>query len=616
MRISAGSIGAVQILILLVLTLVAAGTSQASAPEKNDVRVLIDISGSMGQNDPENLRRPALRLLAGLLQPGTRAGVWTFARWTNPLVPVAEVDAAWKKRAESLSKQIASPGQFTNIEEVLDKASADWEGEPLTHARHLVLLTDGMVDVSKQADENAQSRARIIGTLLPRLQAAGVQVHTIALSERADHELMQQLASETGGWYQQVAQADELQRVFLRMFEKVGSPDTVPLEGNRFVVDGSVKEATVLLFSKQDSPPVEVVSPSGERYQDSDLVAGIAWSRDKGYDMITIASPQKGEWVLQADVDPDNRVMIVTDLKLQTSEIPTHIAAGEMARIEANLSNRGKLVTRQAFLRLIDVRAELENAEGVQALPLNDIAKDGDEKGGDGRYSMLFSEQAAGQEVELLIAVESPTFMREKRFRLVVHEPLAGEVAEQLDGPVLTASVQSAVMQPNASVSAWQQDASGERRPLQLVSSAPGQWVVSLPDAGLPSFVKLSGTSRLGNLIEHTVGPLIPPGTAVSPPVVNAPPVPEPPAEAPVEETVAVEAAEIQAEPAEEDSGWLIPAIAFGVFNLVLLIGGGIWFFVLRKRGAESDELELDQLIEAQVAAPDSATSQVREDAA
>ena len=45
--------------------------------------------------------------------------------------------------------------------------------------------------------------------------------------------------------------------------------------------------------------------------------------------MITIASPQKGEWTLQADVDPDNRVMIVTDLKLQTSEIPTHIAAGE-----------------------------------------------------------------------------------------------------------------------------------------------------------------------------------------------------------------------------------------------------------------------------------------------
>jgi uncharacterized protein (TIGR03503 family) len=615
MRVSADSFGAVRTVILLVLVFAAAGLTQASTPEKNDVRVLIDISGSMRQNDPENLRRPALRMLAGLLQPGTRAGVWTFARWTNNLVPVAEVNAAWKKRAQSLSEQIASPGQFTNIEEVLDKASADWEGQATTHARHLILLTDGMVDVSRQTDENAQSRERILDRLLPRLQAAGVQVHTIALSERADHELMQQLAAETGGWYQQVAQADELQRVFLRMFEKVGNPDTVPLEDNRFVVDGSVNEATVLLFSKPDSPPVVLVSPSGEAYKDSDLVAGIAWSRDQGYDMITIASPQKGEWVLQADIDPDNRVMIVTDLKLQTSEIPTHIAAGEMTRVEANLSNRGKLVTRQAFLRLIDVRAELGAAEGVRPLPLNDIAKDGDEKGGDGRYSMRFGEQQAGQEVELLIAVDSPTFMREKRFRLVVHEPVEGVIADGPEGLVMSVSIQTAVMQPGASLTAWQQDAGGKRLPLQLAQSPPGQWTVLLPDPTLPGFAKVSGTTRLGNLIEHTVGPLTPPGVVVPPPVVEAPPVPEPPVAAPVEEATAVAPAEPQVEPAEE-GGWLIPAIIFGVFNLVLLIGGGVWFLLVHRRGTESDDLDLDQLIEAQVAAPESAAGQVREDAA
>ena len=101
------------------------GAALAAEPENADVRVLIDISGSMRKNDPDNLRRPALRMLAGLLQPGTRAGVWTFARWVNNLVPVAEVDAVWKKRSQSLSKQISSPGQFTNIEEVLDAASLE-----------------------------------------------------------------------------------------------------------------------------------------------------------------------------------------------------------------------------------------------------------------------------------------------------------------------------------------------------------------------------------------------------------------------------------------------------------------------------------------------------------
>ena len=38
---------------------------RADTPDYADVRVLIDISGSMRQNDPQNLRRPALRMLAG-----------------------------------------------------------------------------------------------------------------------------------------------------------------------------------------------------------------------------------------------------------------------------------------------------------------------------------------------------------------------------------------------------------------------------------------------------------------------------------------------------------------------------------------------------------------------
>ena len=614
MRTSADKISAGHILIFLLLAFAGIGASQASTPEKKDVRVLIDISGSMRQNDPENLRRPALRMLAGLLQPGTQAGVWTFARWVNNLVPVAEVDAAWKKRTQALSKQIASPGQFTNIEEVLDKASADWEGEPTTHARHLVLLTDGMVDISKQAAENARSRSRILDTLLPRLQAAGVRVHTIALSERADHDLMQRLAAETGGWYQQVAKAEELQRVFLRMFEKVGSPDTVPLEDNRFVVDGSVNEVTVVLFSKPDSPSAVLLSPSGESYKDSDLPAGIAWSRDQGYDMITIASPQKGEWVLQADVDPDNRVMIVTDLKLQTSEVPTHIAAGEQTRVEASLSNRGKLVARQAFLRLVDVRAEASGAGDARSLPLNDLGEAGDEKAGDGRYTMRFGGQQAGQEVELVVAVDSPTFMREKRFRLVVHEPVAVAVAESPDGPVLTADVQPAVMQPGAIVTAWQEDAGGKRVPLQLVQPEPGQWTVPLKDLVSSSYVNVSGTTRLGNLIEHTVGPLMLSGVELPPPVAEAPPVIEPVPEpvAPVAEAVA----EVPAEPEVEEGGWLIPAIIFGVLNLTLLIGAGVWFFLMNRRGAESDELDLEQLIETQVSAPNAEESQPRENAA
>jgi len=563
----------------------------AKAPEKNDVRVLIDISGSMRKNDPENLRRPALRMLVGLMQPGTRAGVWTFAKWTNPLVPMADVDKAWKEKALAAAEQIKSPGMFTHVERVIEDSTKDWEGEPSTHNRHLVLLTDGMVDVSKDAAESAVSRQRILDELLPRLKALGVKAHTIALSERADHDLMKKLSSSTGGWYQQVDSADNLQRVFLKIFEQVGQPDSVPLEGNKFTVDSSVNEATVLLFRKPGSEDPVLVSPGGEKFTDSDLPAGVAWYRDQGYDLITLSTPQKGEWTLQADIDPDNRVMIVTALKLQTSEIPAHIAVGESIKASAHLSNRGKLVKRKAFLKLLDVRADAMTKAGTDPLGLNDAGQESDEKPGDGRYTMLYREDRPFDEVELLFSVESPTFMREKRYRLAVHEPASitlqgeGEAARVLVEP-------HDVMRDGLEIQVWQDDPSGAKN--DLVADADGGYVLKDPAMGVYALV--SGMSKLGNAVQREIGPFYPQG---APPEQEAPVQPEPtppPEPSPEPEPPAATKAEPEVEQDMEDADGgedsMLPMIVFASVNLLLVVGGLVaWLIIRKRRGAADDDL-------------------------
>ena len=588
--------------VLLLLSLLLWLPARAAGPQHADVRVLIDISGSMRQNDPNNLRRPALRMLAGLMQPGTRAGVWTFARWVNNLVPVSEVDGAWKQRVTQLSEQIGSPGQFTNIEEVLERAAADWSGEPTTHARHLLLLTDGMVDVSREGGANAASRSRIIDELLPRLRAAGVRIHTVALSAHADHELMRRLAGDSGGHYRQVAQADELQRIFLRMFESVAAPDAVPLQDNRFVVDSSISEATVLVFSRAGSPPVVLRSPAGAEYSDSDLPAGVAWHRDQGYDLITIAAPEKGEWALQADVDPDNRVMVVTDLKLQVSELPAHMAVGEPLRIEAHLSNRGELVDRQAFLRLLQVQGEAA-AEAGEPVPLalNDLGEGVDGKAGDGRYAAELRWDSAADGVELLVAVDSPTFTRQKRFRIAVHEPLVARVADGPEGPLLELGLEPAVMQPDARVRAWQGAQGGARAGLPLSSTGEGAWVARLADPVAPGFAALSGSTRLGNLVEREYGPLMAPGVAPPAQVAASVAPPEPvvtPEPEPLEQPT-VTAQEVSEEPAAEpEGGWLLPALLFGGFNLLLLGGGLAWYLLRRRRAAGEADAGLADLLD------------------
>ncbi len=63
----------------LAAVLLLAVTVQAAEPLP-DVRLLIDVSGSMRQSDPNNLREPALELMLRLLPEGSRAGVWTFGQ--------------------------------------------------------------------------------------------------------------------------------------------------------------------------------------------------------------------------------------------------------------------------------------------------------------------------------------------------------------------------------------------------------------------------------------------------------------------------------------------------------------------------------------------------------
>lgn len=592
----------VVILFLLCLNGIASGAEKTGV----DIRVLIDISGSMRQNDPQNLRRPALRMLVGLMQPGTRAGVWTFARWVNMLVPHGDVNNKWKKRAKALSKQIGSPGQFTNIEDVLDQASRSWSADPDAANRHIVLLTDGMVDVSKKPAKNQASRDRIISDLLPRIKKAGARIHAIALSDRADHALMRELAVATDGWYQQVGTADELQRVFLKIFDKVGQPEGVPLEGNKFQVDSSIREATVLVFRDPDSPQTRLHAPDGQAFERSDFPNGIAWHADQGYDLITIADPIPGEWRLEADVDPDNRVMIVTDLKLDTSVLPNRLAVNERVAFSAQLTNKGKIINRRAFLDLVQLNVNSQSSAGNETHPINDQGKGGDETAGDGRFSMQFGSGLPSGEVSLRVSTESATFVREKRLVVNVVEPAVLEVSGPSDKPFAKLIVDKTVIQRLNSAVIYQQDLQGNRAPLEPSATDKNQWQADLLNTAWPVKVELEATTMAGNLLQTTLGPVYVDGMA--------PPAPAP-QRADVESgSVASAQPGAPVEPAptedEEASSWVMPAIVFGGMNVLLVVGGGLtWWMVRRRRSGEPEEVTLvsdDELTELVDIASDS----------
>jgi hypothetical protein len=108
-----------------------------------DFRIVIDVSGSMKQTDPKNLRVPALKLLNGLIPSGSRAGVWTFGKYVDMTVKWGKVDDSWRKRADLGADQIHSNALLTNIESALKRARVGWDKADNKRKRILLLLTQG-----------------------------------------------------------------------------------------------------------------------------------------------------------------------------------------------------------------------------------------------------------------------------------------------------------------------------------------------------------------------------------------------------------------------------------------------------------------------------------------
>lgn len=421
-------------LCLCVLSL-AGHAAEAMASEKiDDVRVLIDISGSMKRTDPQNLRIPAMRLFTKLLPAGTHAGVWTFGQTVNMIVSHATVDPAWKENALKKVGLISSSGLFTNIEAALKDATADWKQPDEKYNRNLILLTDGLVDVSKDAEANSQSRKVILEKYLPQLEKVGAKIHTIALSKESDHELLLQLASATGGWFETIETTEGLERLFLRLFEKVAQADSLPLKDNLVKIDATITELTFLIFRKDPEKDISLTTPSKKEISKSNAPTDITWYQDARYEMVTIVNPEVGNWKINADLDPDNRAMVVTDLQLKNTQIPNALEADSSVKFSVHLEEDGQIITRKEFLSFVRVKIHQSGKDNQEwDFRVWDKGKDGDEKKYDGIYTMELNESLIPGEHDIAVEVNGTTFKRVSRQTIKVYDEPVDVFLKPLD---------------------------------------------------------------------------------------------------------------------------------------------------------------------------------------
>lgn len=348
--------------------LLAQSATDLALPEQSDVRIIVDISGSMKDTDPNNLRQPAVRLLARMLPEGTTAGVWTFGQYVNMLVPHREVDDPWRESAIIESAKINSVALRTNLGKAIEVASDDYFTKGKLDNTHFILLTDGNVDISDNSAANREEEARILNEVVPGLIARGATFHPVALSDQADADFLKQLADRSGGRFQVAANADALSRAFLEALNAAVPQEQIPLEGNTFTVDGGVEEFTALVFWGQDETrdtrEMALIEPDGTTYTVDSSADKVRWARESGYDLVTINKPASGTWSIEGELGEGSRVTVVSDLRMVVSPLPPNFSEENPVELSVAFFEENEKITSPDFLGVIKVSLTITAEDG------------------------------------------------------------------------------------------------------------------------------------------------------------------------------------------------------------------------------------------------------------
>lgn len=354
---------ALRLLLVFIICLVPSLALAQAAP---DVRIVVDVSGSMKQNDPQNLRANALGFAATLLPPGARGSIWTFGTTVANPLPSGEIDASWRERAGGLASQLTDYQQFTDIERVLRQVA---NAAPDSANRHLILLTDGMVDLpaagAQKSRLDSASRQRIIDELAPELASRHVVVHSIALSNNVDLPLLEQMAQTTGGLAAIANTPEELLRAFLDVLDRIVPGNQIPIDGQqRFTIDDDVDEFNALLFHAPGSDSPVLVGPNGQRYSRDDHPGSVEWLSNDRYDLISVPRPLPGEWRVDGDIGSDSRIGIHADIVLRSGPLPATLYRGFDTPLDVWLEEEGKALAADELPDGLSVRAELRDLDG------------------------------------------------------------------------------------------------------------------------------------------------------------------------------------------------------------------------------------------------------------
>ena len=349
-------------IIALSFSIPAAEAVGNSGVNRFNVVVVLDASGSMRRVDPEGYRYRAITQFTNLLaERGNVLGSIVFhtgIAGEQNMVPVQK--QAEKDAAVSLLESIPADGGWTNIGAGLSQAVSMIEscGDPSLPSV-ILLLSDGNTEMS--TDEETQDSLDMKAEALQAAREKGISIYSVCLNadQTADISEMQQISDATGGVFQEVTAAEDLQETFNTFYELIYGTSTIPLFSDVIPASGrletafdipgiGVEEVNIIIYG--DVSALRLLRPDGSESAASQM------SFD-GFSMLKLTDILPGTWTLVTEGVPgdDIRINMVynTDLGIEVSAEPSDpmITPDDMVTITARLTgNAGAADSSQQYI--------------------------------------------------------------------------------------------------------------------------------------------------------------------------------------------------------------------------------------------------------------------------
>ena len=236
----------------------------------------------------------------------------------------------------------------------------------------------------------------------------------------------------------------------------------------------------------------------------------VSWHHEDQFDLITVKKPVAGKWSIEAEMDPDNRVLVVTNLKLDMSMILDQAFVGETLSIKAHLLQNEKHVSEKSLLDRVTFSAsQLLDGEAKNETTLSDKGEQGDMQAGDGNYSgKLTMVSSDKQRAFIRIAAKGPTFEREIRHDIKVSViPVKLEVGKLTHGDKQTIPLSVIAVKDTEEIaiqSVSLQVPASKAKPVLFEKGEKGLWAWSAPVMFAGQTVEMSATLKTKNGREFT----------------------------------------------------------------------------------------------------------------